>query len=105
MDELISRLKERASNTEEIPFDLEILTDELLEVSNKVAQDTKEKLHQLGQEYQKAIDSKVNSLKDAITAGLLNIKNNQTIDPQYFYKVLKKLLELTNSFETVFSTH
>lgn len=100
MDELISRIK--ATVETGVSLDLEILLDDLILAYRASVNNQKEELHNLGRSLQMYYDDKVHSLITIITYELMNIKSNQSIDPQYMYKTLKKILEILQSFQTVF---
>ena len=100
MDELISKIKIKISNG--VPFDLEVLLDDLVSATAQINNQHKEDLFQQGRQQQMYYDSRIRELIQIVSQELLNIKANQTIDPQYQYRLLKKILEILSTFQTVF---
>lgn len=100
MDLLISRLQETVDKG--VPFDLEVLLDDLIKATCELKNNHKEELHQLGQSFQRTYDTKINMLKELLTNEITILKGLDVIDKQSQYRLLKKILEILSSFMTVF---
>lgn len=104
MDPIINKLKESIDSG--LPFDLEVLLDDLVEATKLAKADTDELLHAQGRSFQQLYDSKINLLKSIIGLELLNLKSQSpsslTHYQQSIYRLLKQLLQILNDIPTIF---
>lgn len=100
MDDIISRITTAVEKG--VSFDLEVLLDDLITATKTLNNNHKEELFNQGRQQQQYYDTRIRELIQIVSSELLNIRSNQTIDPQYYYKLLKKILEILSTFQTVF---
>jgi len=101
MDALIQSLRDKVNS--DIPFDLEVLIDDIVALQKEIDAQHKEELHQQGRGYQQFYDSIINQLKEIVTSEILYIRNNSlTEQSQGFYKTFKTILNILKDIPTVF---
>ena len=101
MEALIQSLREKVNS--DLPFDLEVLIDDIVALQKQIDAQHKEELHQQGKGYQQFYDSIINQLKEMVTSEILFIKNNSLAEQSKgFYKTFKTILNILNDIPTVF---
>ena len=101
MDVLIQSLREKVNS--DIPFDLEVLIDEIVALQKKIDEAHKEELHQQGRGFQQFYDSIINQLKEIVSSEIVYIKaHSLTEQSQGFYKTFKSILSILSEIPTTF---
>lgn len=101
MDVLIQSLRDKANSN--IPFDLEILIDEIVSLQKQINDQHKEELHQQGRGFQQFYDSIVLQLREMVSGEILRLKSEPVSEQsQYFYKTFKAILNILNDIPVVF---
>ena len=99
MDALIQSLREKVNS--DIPFDLEVLIDEIVALQKDIDKAHKEELHQQGRGFQQFYDSIISQLKEMVSSEIVYIKaHSLTEQSQGFYKTFKTLLNILNDIPT-----
>lgn len=101
METIIAKVKEAIDTG--VPFDLELLLDDLVVASKTLTTEHKEELHQQGRSFQQFYDSIINQLKEAVASELLYLRNAPVSEStQHSYKSLKLILNILEGVPTVF---
>ena len=101
MDVLIQSLREKVNS--DIPFDLEVLIDEIVSLQKVIDAQHKEELHQQGRGFQQFYDSIINQLKEIVSSEIVYIKaHSLTEQSQGFYKTFKTILSILSEIPTTF---
>ena len=101
MDVLIQSLREKVNS--DIPFDLEVLIDEIVALQKVIDAQHKEELHQQGRGFQQFYDSIINKLKEIVSSEIVFIKaHSLTEQSQGFYKTFKSILSILSEIPTTF---
>lgn len=104
MERIVTKLKESIATG--LPFDLEVLVDDLVDATNKTKADTDELLHSQGRGFQQYYDQRINLLKSILSAELLSLKSQSPSDLTELqkgnYRLFKQLLQILQEIQTVF---
>ena len=101
MDALIQTLRDKVNS--DIPFDLEVLIDDIVNLQNQINANHKEELHAQGRSLQQFYDSIINQLKEIVQSELLYLKNQPSNEQTHrVYKNLKGILNILAEIPTVF---
>jgi len=93
MDALIQSLREKVNS--DMPFDLEVLIDDIVNLQKQIDAQHKQELHTQGRNFQQFYDSIIHQLIEMITGEILRIKSEPScIQTQRYYKTFKTILNM-----------